>query len=519
MVGGGGPGRRGPPVLDPHRRRNTLVDPGHPLAALAGTGADLPLPATELAVTGVDTLAHQSRFQAVRRVPPGSLLIITRDNGAEPATHVAPTAFGRTRAPSSFDEGAADLRRALTEATSRRARHAEHVTCDLSGGLDSASLACLAAAHGPVDAVTFTDDRTTVEDDLRHACRVAAETPGITHHIVHGPTTAHFDHLDDLAALPRTDAPAATLTRLALTNARFTATAIGGSTTHLTGRGGDTILRSTPTHLIDLLRDGYYRVEALRRITAHARTHRLATHHAIADATKAAARTYPRALSLLANALENPDPRPRRPAPLRWCGTTAAAGWLTPDGRRAAATLVADRAHHACADTRAAELHDRLALERTGNRHATFTQIAHHRWATTVHAPFLDTTVVDAALAVPGPERERPGQSQPLLRAALTGRIPPWLPSRATNTAATANIHAGLRRNAPALRALIAGSALGRAGLVDPARMLGDLEKAVHGMPAPSTHLRDLVVAEVWLATLDDTRAGWWQDKDSGAHP
>ena len=71
-------------------------------------------------------------------------------------------------------------------------------------------------------------------------------------------------------------------------------------------------------------------------------------------------------------------------------------------GRDAVAGLVAERAAHADPGATPGQIHERLALEMMGDGHATFDQIARRQWGVPVHAPFLDTAVVDVCHAVPG---------------------------------------------------------------------------------------------------------------------
>ena len=109
--------------------------------------------------------------------------------------------YGRVDLPVAAATGQA----ALGEAVATRL-DGRPVSADLAG-LDSTTLACLAAQRGPVTAVTFADDRLR-DDDLPYAIRTAAAVPGLMHHTVPGTAnTVYYDGLDDLSRLPVTDAP------------------------------------------------------------------------------------------------------------------------------------------------------------------------------------------------------------------------------------------------------------------------------------------------------------------------
>ncbi|MFD8609605.1 hypothetical protein [Streptomyces sp. NPDC059631] len=94
---------------------------------------------------------------------------------------------------------------ALAEAVAVRV-DGRPVSADLAG-LDSTTLACLAAQRGPVAAVTFADERLR-DDDLAFSVRTAATVPGLIDRMVPGaPGTVYYAGLDDLSELPVTDAP------------------------------------------------------------------------------------------------------------------------------------------------------------------------------------------------------------------------------------------------------------------------------------------------------------------------
>ncbi|MEU2855640.1 albusnodin/ikarugamycin family macrolactam cyclase [Streptomyces syringium] len=481
-----------------------------PLAAVTQARADLSLLMGSFMLTGVDVLASHSLFHGVRRVPPGHVLVLP-DHGP------ARTAPARENSPAlSPAEGAQRLRTAVRTAVARRARATGHLSADLSGGIDSSSIACLAAADRPLLAVTYTDVHLADDDDLRYARRLADTVPGITHQVVNGQGTGgHFAGLEDAAALPPTDTPSFTLGLIAIKDAQFAPVIAHDSTAHLTGRGGDDVLDAVRSHPVDLCLAGR-RIEALRRAAGYARARRSSVHRMWGELLRTAATGYPQALAALAASLARPPAgvRPYGAAPweaMRWCSTTGAEPWLTRGGRRALSVLVETRAAQVDPDVSPARLHERLGLELMADGHATFDTISRTRWSIPLHAPFLDTAVVDAALAIEPGERVRPGVYKALARTVFDGLVPDFLLHRPTKTTFASSVYAGLRRNAPALRGIIGGSALARAGLLDARRVLEDLERAVQGVPAPLAGLHALVVTELWLATLDTARHTWWE--------
>ncbi|MEU5431005.1 albusnodin/ikarugamycin family macrolactam cyclase [Streptomyces olivoreticuli] len=481
-----------------------------PLAAAVGARADLGLLLGSFMLSGVDVLAGHSLFHGVRRVPPGFALLLPSQGPPQ----VVPARA--TAAPLSFADGAVRLRAALHTAVGRRATAAGSLSSDLSGGMDSSSITCLAAAHRPLLAVTYTDAHLAGDDDGRYARRIAAAVGGITHRVVNGSnTTGHFAGLEDPSMLPRTDTPSFTLGLLAVKDAQFAPVTLHGSDVHLTGRGGDDVLDAVRSHPVDLYRGGE-RIEALRRAAAYARVKRSSVHRMWGELLRAAATDYPQALASLAASLAWPagSTGPYRMAPweaMRWCSATASLPWLTRGGRHALSVLVETRAAQADPRVSPAMVHERLGLELMADGHSTFDAIARARWGVPLHAPFLDTPVVDAALAIPAADRVQPGTYKPLARTAFDGLVPDFLLRRTTKTTFSASVYAGIRTNAPVLRGIVGSSVLASAGLIDASRALDDLERAVQGLPAPLASLHALAVTELWLAGLDTAHHTWWE--------
>ncbi|MBQ0972964.1 hypothetical protein KBZ00_17720 [Streptomyces sp. RK31] len=483
-----------------------------PLAAFAQAEPNPAVLLGAFTVRGVDVLAADSHFHTVRRVPPGHALILAP--GRQPRTEALPVPSAVT----SFEEGAPAVRETITAAVGRRAV-AGPISSDLSGGVDSGTVTSLAAACGPLLAVTYTDARMGEQDDMRYAERIAHDHPQITHATIDGARAGvqHFDGLQDPAVLPFTDTPSFTLGLLAIKAAQLGPATTHGSRAHLTGRGGDDVLDAVPTMVIDQYRAGHRR-EALRRTAAFARTRRAALWPVLGQAARTQRNLYPRALAALADTINAGSEHTAQSGPgtssaqmLTWCGSSAATTWLTRAGRAAVADLVTARAQSAPSDTTPGALHERLALELMGDGHATFDQISRQQWGLPVHAPLLDNLVVDACHAIPGYARTQPGDFKPLARAAFTGHVPDYLLQRRTKTAFTSSLFAGLRANAPALRRILHRSLLAQAGLLDGARALASLDSAARGEGAPLAALHALIVTELWLATLPTARSTWWE--------
>ncbi|MGO4427770.1 asparagine synthase-related protein, partial [Streptomyces sp. MCAF7] len=162
------------------------------------------------------------------------------------------------------------VRAALAEAVATRIDD-RPVSADLAG-LDSTTLACLAAQHAPVAAVTFADERLR-DDDLAFAARTAATVPGLAHHTVPGTVdTVYYAGLDDLSTLPVTDAPNAYAVTAAIKRAVLNTVAANtpGPGVHFTGAAGDAVLSAPSSYITDLLRERRHR-QAWQHALGHAR--------------------------------------------------------------------------------------------------------------------------------------------------------------------------------------------------------------------------------------------------------
>src|SRR5207248_433693 len=104
------------------------------------------------------------------------------------------------------DAASAVLRDVLLTAVERRMCGASNLSTDLSGGLDSSTLAVLAAqAGGRLVAVTYADPYAVNDEDVHFARTVAAAEPRLHHVVVTGDeTTLPFTALD---STPVTDEP------------------------------------------------------------------------------------------------------------------------------------------------------------------------------------------------------------------------------------------------------------------------------------------------------------------------
>lgn len=477
------------------------------LAALVGARVNPEILLTDMACSGVDAYTGDSLFTSIRRVPPGSALV-TRPGSGTPRVEQLHAPANRD-----FRTGAIQLRRAVTTVVKRWVPSTEKVSADLSGGVDSSTLAALAAANADVLAVTYTDEHMATSQDVRYARRVAAAHDRISHRVINGQhaSSAHYDGLRDVEALPFTETPSLSLALLAIKDAQMEPAVARGSTVHLTGRGGDNVLSAPPSHLVDLAMSGRRR-PALARAARHAREYQTSPWPVWRQLVRTASTPYPRALGHLAESVRHPvrDSGGVSAGYLAWCGTTEVAHWLTGAGRDLVADVITQRAHTATPDALPGEVHQRLGIEFMGASHATYAEIARQRWSLAIAAPFLDNQVAATCLSIPTHQRSRPGTYKPLAHAAFTGLVPDFLLRRPGKTDFTNSMYAGIARNATALQGILTRSHLADAGLLDPRHPADALDRAVAGASAPLGALHSLLVTEIWLRQQTQVNSSWW---------
>jgi asparagine synthase (glutamine-hydrolysing) len=408
-------------------------------------------------------------------------------------------------------DGAAMLRDALV--TGIRARRAgQPVSADFSGGLDSSSVAFLAADSGatPVTAVSYHQPLAPAAD-LDDAIRLAALSPGLDLTVVSGAAeTLPFAGLAEALAGAMTGAEPAPQVLAARRDARRLAVAsASGTRLHLTGEGGDAILMAAPSYLADLARR--HALGALwRHCGVYARLRHAAPAALAARAIRLAGTSPGAALRATAADLARPTAGSAGWEGLvSWWPRPQAAGWLTASARQQLAELAGDpeTARAVPAGVGPADLAALADLRRSGaaSRHL---RALGRRQGLAVHAPFLDTAVVRAALSVAAVARADPESYKPMLGAALAGLVPAEVFARRTKGDYSAEYYLGARQAAAELRRLLSDSRLADLGVIEPGPVLSALDRMTAGIAVPLGPLTTLIATEVWLRAQAGTGTG-----------
>lgn len=470
------------------------------LAEFAGRSLDLRWLATRLLLPSAsDVWWTGSPWRRIRAVRPGWLLHV---DSAGQATTKPWLDLGVPGA--GLAEGGSALRIALQRAVAARVAAAELPTVDLSGGLDSSTVAVLAthAAEGPVRALTLTVDDV---EDAAAAARVASVVPGIVHENVEIPEAVL--PYSDLDRLPAVDEPADYLVAGAWVQWWRHHLAEQGSDVHLGGDGGDGVLLALPSYLADLA--GPRTMRALwRHASGWARLRHQAPYSLIRAAAALRRTSYRDALTRAADRLEQGRAGATGWARLvSWFDLGGAATWATPHARQ----LVANCLRRHADEHDAPVVPGRFSI---GDATAWLSLNAFARGlradvalaancGITLQSPYLDDGVVRACWSVPASVRTTPDQPKPLLRHAVDGLVPASVVDRRTKGDYTSLSYRGLTRNADAIEDVLASSRLEALGLIDMEGVRAELRKGAAGLPIRLGAFDTVLGAELWLRSVE----------------
>ena len=440
-----------------------------------------------------------SPWTAVRALRPGWALRVSRSG------RVTATPIATLPAPVVDLDHAGDcLRSALVRAVCTRAEATSRLTVDLSGGLDSSTVAVLAVrmARDLVQAVTL--DVNGVNDAMA-ASTIAAEVSGLAHEILQVPDSVlPYSGLD---TVPLFDEPVEDSSTIGRATWWLQHIAERGSDLHLSGDGGDAVLLARPSYLADLAAQGRFRA-LWRHARGWSRLRNQAPHALIRAAVSTARSDYATALRQLADELARGESRQSSWAGLvTWFRASPIVEWMPPECR----ALVAEQmCHHA--DEHASPVVPGefgigdaaawLSLNTFSRTQRAYSDLA-ASCSVNHHAPYLDNAVVRACWLMPAWARTTPEQPKPLLRCAVGDMVPQRLLERRTKGDYTALVYKGLRRNRKDLDDLLTRSRLSELGLIDETKVRTELAHGAAGIPVRLSAIDAVVSAELWLRAQD----------------
>ncbi|WP_234025118.1 MULTISPECIES: albusnodin/ikarugamycin family macrolactam cyclase [unclassified Streptomyces] len=403
----------------------------------------------------------RSPWEGVRPVPPGHVLTLA----AGGSRFLQPWWSSPTPRPRT--EALRGLRHALTEGVRARVEDTPSAT-DL-GGMDSTTLAVIAARHRPLTAITAYPLGHTEGGDLDYAR--ALRVPGLTK-IEFPLEAAHLPFAPAITPMPATDEPPPSTAVWAMLSAQLRLAKAQGTVRQLTGDGGDHLFLASPRHLVDLAHDRRW-LPLMRDALAWARLRRQAPGPLITAALRGDTEGIARPWLARPPWLTPDTPEPR---------------WRSGNATQALISSMRTVARTAHAD---AQLCDDVGIE--------------------LHNPYLDGAVLTAVAAAPAEARFSAHRYKPLLVDAVGDLLPALHRDRATKGTFTSSFHHGLRANLRRVLDLTDGQLAAR-GLINPAPLRTTIHAAAMGAETNWARLLPTLAAEQWLATIDRTSAVRWHD-------
>ncbi len=369
------------------------------------------------------------------------------------------------------------FRQTFLEAVESRMCGADEVWADVSGGLDSSSIASVAAQRSGgsrVRTVSVVFNASTLSDERKWSTAVAGANR-VEQHCIDGDAHHPLSRLREAVAYWEEPHAASAFFGVHERYGRLLAGA--GVPTLLTGIGAEAVVmskRQVPVHLADLLRRG--RIGQLWREIDR----------------------WQRVLKIpLSNLVWRYCVRPLANRPLvscdwlpdihDWVERSFARGW---DLRARATRAGMPRFCRGVADQWQVEAVGRI----TG-----FLLRGYLEKSCDIRYPFLHRPLVELALGTPWSLKAVPGEPKALLRRAMRGVLPEEVRRRTQYTSMGHAVYAGLRKEFPILEQIVASSLLVDLGVVNRERLQYALQLARQGHAFDLGGLLSTLTLDAWL--------------------
>ncbi len=428
---------------------------------------------------------HLTPYIGIHSVPPSSSVVIR--NGEQTVTRYwdfDPSKRIRYNTDAEYEE---HFRVVFGEAVRRRLRSDSPILAELSGGMDSSSIVCMAdtiiargAAETPrLDTVSYYDDSEPNWNERPYFTKVEEKRGRTGTHIDMGKREALKFELDSdhFAATPGSVGGRASDASRQIA-ASMTSQ---GNRVVLSGIGGDEFTGGVPTpipELEDLLARGHFRTLA-RQLKVWALNKRKPWFYLLFDAARG---FFPPALVGV--------PNYKRPA-----------AWFNPafvKRNRKALTGYQDR-------TKIFGLLPSLQGD-IGTLDVLRRQLACSVMSSNPpqekRYPYLDRDLLEFLSAIPPDELVRPGQRRSLMRRALIHIVPDEILNRKRKAFVTRGPMVGIAEELPHLLELARHMLMSSFGIVVSTRFVEAVQKTRQGVEVPIVPLLRTLGIEVWLRNL-----------------
>ncbi|CCH32728.1 asparagine synthase-related protein [Actinosynnema sp. NPDC047251] len=469
-------------------------------AAGIGTNPDPLVVAADIFCSSVPSLTvNRTALAGLHRLDAGEALRVSSTGSVTRWAYAPPTPDPTMSA----EDCATGLREALDVAVAARMARGGSVSADFSGGLDSTSIAFLAARHRreplPVFAYHHPD---APADDLSHALHNARLSRHLRLEVVRG--TGDTLAYQNLAAAACDELPDFATTVRERNRLRLRHVAATGGRVHLGGEGADALVVAPPSYLGDLAGTGQVgRLLADTRSWAKLRND--SPGRVLTRAVRLSRTPMRGALLDLAQRLRRGDARhPDWVDAISWWPAPGLeTGWLSSAARRMLADFVHAHAgrHPDTAGPGVADFTAWHDLRRSGAVQRQLGELA-RPFGVWPQAPFLDNDVIRACTALPAHRRASGTEFKPLLRTALRERVPADALRRRTKGNYLGEDYRGVRAAAPTIRAMLRDSRLADLGLIEPRSVLASVERTLAGAGTPFPAFNRLIAYDLWLGAV-----------------
>jgi asparagine synthase (glutamine-hydrolysing) len=429
--------------------------------------------------------AHLTPYVGIHSVPPSSSVliragkhIVTKYWDFNPSKRI------RYRTDTEYEE---HFRAVFAKAIGRRLRSDSPILAELSGGMDSSSIVCMAdaiiargAAETPrLDTISYFDDSEPSWNERPYFAKVEEKRGHAGTHIDVGKQESlklEFDS-DHFAVIPGSNIgrPSEAARQIAACMASH------GNRVVLSGFGGDEVTGGVPTpipELEDLLARGHFRTLA-HQLKVWALNKRKPWFYLFLDAARS---FFPSSLVGV--------PKHKRPA-----------AWFNPAfvKRNYAALSGYDERTRFFGSLPSFQenLSTLGGLRRQlASSHLSSDLLREKRY------PYLDRSLLEFVYAIPREQLVRPGQRRSLMRRALVGIVPDELLNRKRKAFVARGPRVGIAAELPHLLELGQHLLMSSLGITDPTHFVKALQNIRQGADIPMVTVMRTLGMELWLRNL-----------------
>jgi asparagine synthase (glutamine-hydrolysing) len=424
---------------------------------------------------------HLTPYAGIHSVPPSSLVRLTK--GSQAVTKYWDFDPAKTICYGSDADYEEHFRVALADSVQRRLRSDSPVLAELSGGMDSSSIVCMAdrilgrtAADTPrIDTISYYDDSEPNWNERPYFSRVEEKRGRTGRHIdVSGHSTLGFD----CSGCSFAATPACASSRDGVTRSFAACLMSGGHRVVLSGIGGDEVTGGVPTpmpELADLLVSCQVR-KLTRQLRLWALQKRKPWIHLLLETVK---EFLPPELVGISQGSQS-------------------ASWLSPEFlKQHRAALISSEPRlkfFGGLPSFQANLNTLNALRRQLACYALPSSPTYER-----RYPYLDRLLLEFLYAIPQEQLVRPGQRRSLMRRALTGIVPDELLNRKRKAYVSAGLKETILEQWRQLDAATHTLACVALGIVENQSMADMVRQVARGTAVPTLTLMRTLTMEAWL--------------------